>query len=210
MNACEFIAPTNAELTPLLQSFRDQLVFCLNDKAWQRCLLQEPDALTFMRAIEIMKAVKAAQKDAQQFKNISFRGSSEVYWVMPKRKGSKPQNEETKWKQHFSNSTKFAKYFDCGKDGYYARECRAPRKTPRVSRKSSHRQVKHISEETVDFETFSSCTKETNHVEEILEPCPKGEAKTNGKSVTLEIGTGSVAKLINQVTWHDSVEVPVI
>ena len=161
---CEFTASIDAELTPLLQSLRDQFVFGLNNEAWQRRLLQEPGVLTFTRAVEITKAAEAAQKNAQQF-NI-FRGSSEVHRVMPKSKGNKPQNEGTKGKQHFSNSKKFVKCFNCGKEGHYARDCRAPRKAPRVPRKSSHSQIKHVSEETVDFETLSVSPKETNHVAE--------------------------------------------
>ena len=205
---CEFTASIDAELTPLLQSLRDQFVFGLNNEAWQRRLLQEPGVLTFTRAVEITKAAEAAQKNAQQF-NI-FRGSSEVHRVMPKSKGNKPQNEGTKGKQHFSNSKKFVKCFNCGKEGHYARDCRASRKAPRVPRKSSHSQIKHVSEETVDFETLSVSPKETNHVAENLKPCPKVEAKVNGKPVTLEIDTGSVVTLINEVTWRDFLEAPIL
>ena len=154
---CEFTASFDAELTPLLQSLRDQFVFGLNNEAWQRRLLQEPGVLTFTRAVEITKAAEAAQKNAQQF-NI-FRGSSEVHRVMPKSKGNKPQNEGTKGKQHFSNSKKFVKCFNCGKDGHYARDCRASRKAPLVPRKSSHSQIKHVSEETVDFAEPTNVTE---------------------------------------------------
>ena len=171
--------------------------------------MQKPGAVTFTRAVEITKAAKAARKDAQQFTNSSFRGSSEVDRVMPKSKGSKPQDEETKVKQVFSISKKIVKYFNCSNEGHYARECRAPRKAPPVPRKSSHSQVKHISEENIDFETLSVSPKETNHVAENSKPSPKVAAKINRKPIKLEIDTESVVALINEVTLHDSLEAPV-
>ena len=84
----------------------------------------------------------------------------------------------------------------------------APRKALRIPRKSPHSQVKHISEKNVDFETLSVSPKETDHVAENLKPCPKVEANINGKPITLEIDTGSVATQINEVTWYDSLEAP--
>lgn len=207
---CEFTVSIDTELTPLLQSLRDQFVFGLNNEAWQRRLLQEPGVLTFTRAVEITKAAEAAQKNAQQFNNFSSRGSSEVHRVMPKSKGNQPPNEGTKGRQHFLNAKKFVKCFNCGKEGHYARDCRVPRKALRVPRKSSYSQIKHASEETVDFEILCVGSKETNHVAENLKPCPKVEAKVNGKPITLEIDTGSVLTLINEVTWRDFVEAPML
>ena len=123
---CDFTASIVTEFTPLLQSLKDQFFFSLNNEAWQRRLLQEPGVLTFTRAVEITKAAEAAQKNAQQFNIFSSRGSSEVHRAMPKSKGNKPQNEGAKRKQYVSNSKKFGKCFNCGKEGHHARDCRAP------------------------------------------------------------------------------------
>ena len=68
---CEFTASIDAELTPLLQSLRDQFVFGLNNEAWQRRLLQEPGVLTFTRAVEITKAAEAAQKECSTVQHFS-------------------------------------------------------------------------------------------------------------------------------------------
>ena len=86
VKTCEFTAPTDPALTPLLQSLRDQFVFGLNNEAWQRRLLQEAEVLTFTRAVEITKAAEAAQKDAHQFNTFSARGSNDVHAVKPRNK----------------------------------------------------------------------------------------------------------------------------
>eukprot|EP00795_Rhopilema_esculentum_P016067 gene16067-7417_t len=74
----------------------------------------------------------------------------------------------------------------------------------------SQNQVKHISEETLDFETLSVDSKETNHVAESLKPCPKVEALINGHPVTLEVDTGSVVTLVNEVTWRNLLDAPTL
>ena len=60
----------------------------------------------------------------------------------------------------------------------------------------------------MNFETLSVDSKETNHVKENLKPCPKVEAIINGHPVTLEVDTGSVVTLINEVTWRSSLNTP--
>ena len=91
---CDFTASTDAALTPLLQSLRDQFVFGLNNEAWQRRLLQETGVLTFTRAVKITKAAEAAQKDAHKFNTFSARGYSEVHALRPGRNKAKAQKNE--------------------------------------------------------------------------------------------------------------------
>ena len=117
----------------------------------------------------------------------------------------------SKGKQNFSSAAKTVKCYNCGKEGHYARDYKAPRKAPRTPRKNSaQNQVRHISEEVLDFEALSVDSKETNHVAEKLKPCPKVEAIINGHPVTLEVETGSVVKLITEVTWRNSLDAPTL
>ena len=81
-------------------------------------------------------------------------------------------------------------------------------KTPCTTCKSLQNQVKHVSEETLDFETLPVDSKETNHAAEKLKPCPKVEAIISEHPVTLEVDTGSVVALINEVTRHKSLDAP--
>lgn len=53
-------------------------------------------------------------------------------------------------------------------------------------------------------------SKETNHVAENLKPCPKVEAMINGHPVTLEVDTGSVVTLINEVAWRNLLDAPIL
>eukprot|EP00795_Rhopilema_esculentum_P010053 gene10053-18692_t len=104
---CDFTASTDAALTPLLQSLRDQFVFGLNNEAWQRRSLQEIEVLTITRAVEIMKAAGAAQKDAHQLNTFAARGSIDVHTLRPGRKKAKAQkNEVSKERRNLSSATK--------------------------------------------------------------------------------------------------------
>ena len=172
--------------------------------------MQEAEVLTFTRAVKITRAAEAAQKNAHQFNTFSTRGSSDVHAVKRKNKETKAWKDEVSYGgQNFSSVAKSVKFFNCGKEGHYARDCKAPRKVPRTPRKNSaQNQVKHVSEEILNFETFSVNSKETNHVTENLKPCPKVEAIINGHPVTLEVDAGSIVTLINEVTWRSSLNAP--
>ena len=43
-----------------------------------------------------------------------------------------------------------------------------------------------------------------------MKPCPKVEAIINGHPVTLEVDTGFVVTLINEVTWRNSLDAPTL
>ena len=110
----------------------------------------------------------------------------------------------------FQIQRKFGKCANCGNEGHYARYCRAPRKAPCIPRKSSQSHIKHIFEETVDFEKLSVSPKETKNIAKNLKPCPKVEAKVKGKPIKLEIDTGSVVTLITEVSWRNFLEAPIL
>eukprot|EP00794_Sanderia_malayensis_P014513 gene14513-16019_t len=57
-------------------------------------------------------------------------------------------------------------------------------------------------------QSLSVESKEAHQVTEKLKPCPKVEAKINEHPVTLEVDTGSAVTLINEATWHNSLDTP--
>ena len=100
-----------------------------------------------------------------------MRGSNDIHAVKPRNKETRARNDAvSKAKQNFLSAAKSLKCCNCGKEGHYARDCRAPRKAPRTPRtprkNSAQKRVKHISEEILDFEALSVDSKETNHVAE--------------------------------------------
>ena len=97
--------------------------------------------------------------------------------MKPINKKTRARKEDVpKRRQNFPSAVKSAKCYNCGKEGDYARDCKTPPKASRTPRKFPQNQVRHIYENTLDFDIFSVDSREENHIKENLKSCPKVEA----------------------------------
>ena len=187
---------------------RDRLVCDVNDPQIQKRLLAE-DRLTFKKALDISLALEAATKDTKQLQAAAATPSNPVtvHKVREGEKSSprikcyrcgKPNHKAPEC--HYKDSV-CAK---CKKKGHIAKVCRSTKSSPLQSRSEPSQTNTVIPDTQVpeEYQLFSIQEEGTrNHTKPLTVL-----VTINGKSVVMEIDTGSAVSIISDTVFSSVFE----
>ena len=197
----------------LEEALRDRFVCGLRHEAIQRRLLSEAD-LSYAKAMEIARAMEAADKNSKAFKTPepAIRKFSSH--------APKPRERQSCYRCGRANHTaadckfKDAECHACGKTGHIAPACRSrpqhktqqfkPKQqgTPQKPQKRHHRSTHRVQDEipTSDSETSSGDEYHLHKLGEQSSNPIEVEVLVNDKKLVMEVDTGAALSIISETT----------
>ena len=190
---------------------RDRLVCGVNELQIQKCLLAE-DRLTFKKALEISLTLEAATKDTKQLQTVVSASSVPVHKVKeteglsPNTKCyrcGKPNHKAPECRFKDSVCTK------CNKKGHLAKVCysRTPQKASGHSSQSRSNpvQTNTVISNTQVLEEYQLFSIQQAGIGSHIDPLTVS-ITINGKSIPMEIDTGSAVSIISESIYKNFFE----